>query len=840
MIESMPSLSLWEGLKRRMALKYHSRPLEQYEWIHHCRTDESKLDVKLFVERRLLQVILLVRSEDQVTVEGVQYGPDDTEEAVQSQIWVQEQGGIRTYSILPLKPVDVTKISVRLGNARLAFEYQVQLIVEGSQYDDYWLIKDSEHLAASSRNLSAIKNLHEYERYTKKNPHVSYRLAVLYNLEGDLQRALDYSIRSVESGLAEQGVELYRGLCSKLPPPVPENIRALEKEAADWLTVGSAGTVVLNGEQSYRIGHSNTYLQVSKKVIHVRRVAAARMLRSLTFTFSDNRELLLYTFLYVLHKDGDVEKVSLDNFAVSDSREKNIFITVEGEREGNWILPDLVPGDVIVWEYHLLGRMERVADKSHFFCISTPFDSHEPTYHCLTEFMFPKEHSARFVAFERSVSLKYSESQEEERTVHRYEGYKYMPQKHTGFEYEENHLNPVISCSSADWTWQAVGDHIYSRNFGADNDGDTLPQPLADIVDKAAHESEALENCFYWIRDKLKYASLRSGNEQIGQGNRAQLIIESGTADCKDRAHLLALVCRQLGIPWQCVFVSAKHGMVVEELPADQFDHVFLRVKPEDQWVYLDPTNPQTPYGTPPSVYQGLQALVLDGKGSIITIPEDKPQRNLLEIHEVLDGVKDNWLEGYVDFMAHGHNSRLVNEYWKSMSLTIRDQRQAAQQVLGNYLPSCLITSFDKLADPATSSLFWVGARYKRCRLFSMGKDDSLVALIRWSVPSLPIGYWRVLQIERMFVFNFPVTVRFEVRLGQAIVDRLRSRSQISSLHNPICSVEETISREGDALTIRRQLQIMRKFVEEDHIHLVPKTMEHLESSTQLVLSLRA
>ncbi len=839
MTQGRSNLSLYKGVRRGLLLKFRARDLSEYEYLCKFSVEKSELAIRIFRQRYLLKIELSIRSEDAISVGQVRYIHNQDAEVALSQVSVEEYQDMRALSILPVKVVPVSQVNISLDGVTKPFGYQLKLVAKDQECEDYLLLKNAVELAGVGDSESAISSLHRYEEYSDENPHAAYFLAQLYHREKNLEKSSEYALRAITNGLIEQGVETYRMIHHKPCEPPVEQIRALQSQSARWRVDDSVGMVVLQKRDCYDLAYGDFYLRTSRAVIQIRRWAAARLLRTLQFTFTENKEVPLYTHVHVVHANGNVEQVPFDNFSVIDSQQGNIFITVEAEKEGNWILPDLQPGDLIAWDYQLLGRMQRIAGENQFFSVHTPFDSQEPTYHAQTQFLVPKGLRVRFSTTDQSHCLEYRETHGNTRTVHQFDGHAYVPIKNTGFEYEDKHLNPTISCSSGDYTWQDVSKQIFRTSLGIDNrDSDRLPQPLSDAVDKAPHKSQALENAFYWIRDKLKYASLRSTNAQVGQSDRANFIVRSGTADCKDRAYLLALVCNHLNMPCQCLLVSAKNGVIAEDLPADQFDHVFLRVKLEDDWIYLDPTSSQTPFATAPPMYQGMRALVLDGRGTIITIPQDRPERNLLEIHEVLERAQDNWLEGTFDFIAHGHNSRLINEFWKSMSLRIRNQHQAAQQVLRNYLPSSLLLEFEKVADPATSSLFWVRGRYKRCHLFSMGEHDDDFALIRWHIPSLPLQYWRVLQIERMFVFNFPLTIRFEVRLDRAIVHGLRDYSMIHSIDNPICSIEAASDKRDGAMTIRRTIQIKQKFVREEHLHLLPDSLEQIENSTQLVISL--
>jgi hypothetical protein len=215
-----------------------------------------------------------------------------------------------------------------------------------------------------------------------------------------------------------------------------------------------------------------------------------------------------------------------------------------------------------------------------------------------------------------------------------------------------------------------VAKSVREQLLGRNGDADKLPEEIRAILDTQTGERECLEAVFYWIRDKLKYGVFQKAHEMIGKEGRAEAIVKSGFADCKDRSYLLYVTCRELGLECNFYMTSAKYGSVIEELPADQFDHVSLRAKIDGKWYYLDPTNSECLFGSVPFWYQGMKSLIIDDEGTVITLPEDEPQQNLLVIREVIDHIDDGWAAGSFFIRSRGQTARLFEEHWKMRTLS--------------------------------------------------------------------------------------------------------------------------------------------------------------------------
>ena len=271
------------------------------------------------------------------------------------------------------------------------------------------------------------------------------------------------------------------------------------------------------------------------------------------------------------------------------------------------------------------------------------------------------------------------------------------------------------------------------KNFGSLDNEDSLPGALQDIISASQSKDEALEKCFYWIRDRLKYGAYESALKQIGSSSRAENILASGLADCKDKSYLLYLVARRLGLNLDIIAVSSKYGTAVSELPANQFDHVLVRVKTDRGWKYLDAANSLATFGDPPLQIQELSGLILNGASSIINLPKVDHRTHCLEISETFTGCEGNWLTGAFVISISGPLGRQFDEAWKSQSLSTSDPALGAQDALNSILPNLRLIDSSKLSDTSDSPQFAVSGVHRRCQMSSISTQST--GILRWLVP---------------------------------------------------------------------------------------------------------
>jgi hypothetical protein len=307
-------------------------------------------------------------------------------------------------------------------------------------------------------------------------------------------------------------------------------------------------------------------------------------------------------------------------------------------------------------------------------------------------------------------------------------------------------------------------------------------------------------------------------------------------ADCKDKSYLLMQVCKHLDLEAQYVLVSSRRGVVVHEIPSDQFDHVMIRARIDDDHVYLDAANPYSVFSTPPVAYQGLKGLAID-EGQLIEIPVAGPEHNVISFGEEYSSIESGWLSGSFMLSADGQTARFIDENWKSLSMSAGGQKTTAQSLLQSFMNSATITDHRRLSDTSTSDRLEISGSLLRCRMSSIRDLD--VAIIRWDEPFLPIYTWRSLHIQSHFAFLAPMEIRFRLAITGELVHTFHESSRITSLDNDLCSIRSGFIEDESAKVFQRSVTIKRKYVTPDLADQLGSTFEALEEAFSIAVSFR-
>jgi len=809
-----------------------SRMLQNYEFLLDSGPDNVGIGITFFMPRKPFAINIQFENPHPVKIESVKaYRSGKIEPLFYGIKYSSHKGHARVkITILPGSEIDHLVLEADDKNAE--FRYRVTILAKKENQPDFTVLTRA-FIELNTGNYEHARDLFlEYEEDTSKNPTVSYNLALIYRHLNDYKMAEEYALKSGVTGFTNDGFDLYRTIRSETDVFIPlDEVKSLKELASDWPPETHFGVVVLEKNQRLKLGLEDYHMKYCSELLYIRRPAAARMFTKVHFNFNARKEYVLDSKMRVLNNDFDAEIVSNENLLFYDSSKRNIFITVEEEKECGWIVPDLAVGDIVEWNYSVLCRNN--PDKSGIFLLTDINHPHFPTFRSSIVFETPP-------GFDLILSTKEDPLENPEKIIGddgktRYElkDSEYIPAKNTGFYYENNYLNPVYACGSVSNTWESISNKLRNEVLGEHFQKDELPEPLDMIVHDKNSVENILEQSFYWIRDKIKYASLPSGVQQIGKMGRARGIIEAGMGNCNDKSYLLCLVCKNLNIPFEVIAVSYGEGVIFKGLPADQFDHVFIRARPADRWLYLDAASSYSVFGNSPMYLQGLDALFISEKGSLGRIAEDAPDTNRIEISEVINNFSDGWIETDLNIRSLGHLARGLDETLKSVSLSFEDQNQAAQEALRDYLPSIIVTKFEKTRNTANSNFCDLSCQGKRCPVISFG--DKSAANFRWGMPSLPMPLWRAFINENLFVYSFPHTVSLSLTFKGDILDSLSDISNTASFSGDICDIEEVREKEPDFFRISRTITLREKYVRSDRMKYFPQIMENIEQALQIL-----
>jgi hypothetical protein len=178
-----------------------------------------------------------------------------------------------------------------------------------------------------------------------------------------------------------------------------------------------------------------------------------------------------------------------------------------------------------------------------------------------------------------------------------------------------------------------------------------------------------------------------------------------------------------------------------------------------------------------------------------------------------------------------------MDDRWKSYSLAMSDPIQAAQEALRLYFPFVLVTEAAKLSDTSSSGEFRVSGKHRRGPLVSLGKKHMDIGRLSWELPSLPISYWRGLQIDKLFVVDFPMQADLDVRILGELRRSVNDISHVEPLANDIADVTQRMTEESDSIGFQRTIIFKKKYIQDELLVESTPTLERIEHALQSVIS---
>ncbi len=827
----------WWNTRRIIRLLLGFRKLDSYEFSVDVRTAEETMEVVCYVPRRVLHIDVFFEPPAAPEIKNVQFHFEDGSIGDWFNRKVKYVGGRQRNRLYPPAFKAVSKVILTIEKTDQDFSYMVKVRASRDQNTDREIVREALEYIEQRRYAGALKTLEEYLEYSARNPRAYFTMADLCLKLQKYAEFEKYILKSIVYGGGQAAGEQYYRFMVDHWASDPADILEVRDECRQWSLDQHHGLIALEFDQDFELGLNHHYLKKTREIIEVSRPLAARIFTRTGFNFTD-KEWLIFTACRIIKEDGTIIPLPQERFVVADSEQRNIYIAVEQSKTGSWILPDLAPGDIVEVTHYLMCQESFMANDRRIplSIVTTAHDQSLPTYRGRVRIRTPRAYPLRCSLRDPKNAIRMTEADEGEYRTVSLDIDRYVPVKNTNADFEAYLYNPVIAFTTDEKGWPEITESLLAFNFGSlDFDGE-LPEPLQDIVADYASPQEALSKVFYWTRDKLKYAAVDSAMRQIGQPDRAAAIVKSGVADCKNKSYLLYLAGKKLGLDIQLVAVSSQHGIVFADLASDQFDHVFVRVRLNDRWYYLDAANRFAVFDSCPPLYQGMDMLVLTNGGKPETIRIAPPEDSRIVITETFDEISQGWLTGSFHLEARGNIARLIDEHWKAQSMQARDSLQAAQAVIQHFMPASVLQSFDRLSHTSHTDVFEVVGMIRRCQLSTVGKH--LVGTLEWNDPTIPVGAWRSLRTDQAFSFRQPSMMEMRTIFAGNLPARMAEYSDPFSMDNELCGISSGADRRDGNIVICRRVEVKEKFVRNELLNLVPSVMEGIEKTFQMAIIL--
>jgi hypothetical protein len=145
-------------------------------------------------------------------------------------------------------------------------------------------------------------------------------------------------------------------------------------------------------------------------------------------------------------------------------------------------------------------------------------------------------------------------------------------------------------------------------------------------------------------------------------------VLRAGVGDAKDQASLTIAMLRAAGLDGLPLLVSREGSFAsVPDLPTPApFNHVVVAIPAGGSFSFIDPSTPGLPAGRLPAALQGaVGVLVTPDGGALVTLPEDAPDDNVIDVRYELtlgaDGVVSGQLRGSFRGVEAARAQRIVS-----------------------------------------------------------------------------------------------------------------------------------------------------------------------------------
>jgi transglutaminase-like putative cysteine protease len=334
--------------------------------------------------------------------------------------------------------------------------------------------------------------------------------------------------------------------------------------------------------------------------------------------------------------DGDkFKKIKVGELKTTSSRRSNVFY--DDVKETTFDFPGLVQNAVQHLQYTQYHKDAHLLT-AFYLPGSVPVMVAEYTV------IVPNNIAIKYLVKNDPGGLfKFSEEKKKKETI-----YKWTLNKYKGEEYYSNapddsyyvpHIIVYVSSyvdNDGPHNFLSNLDDLFKWNVAFTKELNlTQDQSLKKIVDSLITgkktETEKAKSIYKWVQQHIKYVAFENGLEGFKPRQAAE-VCSKRYGDCKDMSSIITQMLRMASIKAYYTWIGTRDiPYTYTELPLPIVDnHMIAAALINNEWVFLDGTDPHANYGVPPSSIQNKEALVAlsDKEYKVLLIPVTTAQQN--------------------------------------------------------------------------------------------------------------------------------------------------------------------------------------------------------------------
>lgn len=353
------------------------------------------------------------------------------------------------------------------------------------------------------------------------------------------------------------------------------------------------------------------------------------------------------------------------------------------------------------------------------------------------------------------------------------------------------------------------------------------PASIRDMqLSESLSSHDKLQAIYSYLQERTRYVAIEAGIHGW-KPYPAQSVCDNGYGDCKGLATFFISMLRLHGITaYPAILRTRNRGIVHQEFPAPQFNHViaFVPLDPETLWV--DCTDDYTIIDDLPYQNEGCHALVIrNGTGELIKTPASQANDNqvLFTAEAVLSWSGSMTMKGSIQ--GHGNSAQYLRQIFRPA--TSEKRREIILHWLSDYSPSVdlIDLAFRHLDDNTVSPLIEFEctvnsyAGISRNRIFL---NPSFFRRLSFTAETPE-------ERKTPVFYNYPYTYIDQIiyKCPDGLI--LEAIPESTSLEYPFGQYDYLISSHENQVSYRRSMRIKERLIPRDQYDDYYSFMESIE-----------
>jgi hypothetical protein len=288
---------------------------------------------------------------------------------------------------------------------------------------------------------------------------------------------------------------------------------------------------------------------------------------------------------------------------------------------------------------------------------------------------------------------------------------------------------------------------------------------LADCSDR----KQKIDKLFAFLQRYTRYVAIEPGLSGW-QPHSSQSVYENRYGDCKDLSLFMISMLQVAGIKaYPALVKTREHGLLQDDFPSNQFNHVIAVVPMPKDTVWLECTSKQVPPDFVPDHYEGCDVFVVkEESGEIWRTPKSTAQENLW------CSTVSGKINALGDFEFHSTVRATGNQghYYRSLlyAKDAKDQLIWMQQFLSRYQPNVnirehnLFNIHERFHEPVMIQIEGSIPKFAKCSANRLFFNPNI--MMRNTGDDIPKEEERVYPIYLKYAYKDIDTLRVELPPG--------------------------------------------------------------------------